>query len=281
MIYIKRFLYTTLYEDFKNSSSYKEPCVIKIGTPGVNDESTIVKYNLAASGGQQEVYTLLRHWDGTTNPSSNQWKDKIANQYWSLSGSPTHGTGYYEFANTNPASASKYGTLNGTLPDLGYHWKIVADVAFQTRSSNPTTFIPIDFGSVGSVSAGKCAVCCGWSSGNGKFAPNAKFNGNDSAPTYNPDFATMSAESITTSQVWIRRTVSFGVRASGISGKDIMFVYIPEKGEAVTSTPFTPIRFNRWESSKSFLARSQIAPSNSYKFSTYCRIYDIKVYGTA
>lgn len=280
MIYIKRFQYRAQYDDYKTSASYKEPNVVKIGTPGINDDSTVVKFN-PTSGETVDTFTLVRHWDGTTNLSSSKWNDKVASQYWTMTGSPTHGTGYYEFANTNPATASKYGTLNGALPDLGYHWKIVADVAFRTQSSNPTTFIPFDFGSVTSVSDGKCAVCCGWASGSGKFAPNAKFNGNGSAGTYNPNFSTMAAETITTSQVWIRRTITFGVRSSNVSGKDEMFVYIPEKGEAVTSTPFTPLRFNRWESGKSFMARSAINPSSDYKYSTYCRIYDIKVYGTA
>ena len=58
MIYIKRFLYTALYEDFKNSSGYKEPCVIKIGASGISNESNIVKYNLDPLA-EQEVYTLL------------------------------------------------------------------------------------------------------------------------------------------------------------------------------------------------------------------------------
>lgn len=280
MIYIKRFQYKTQYDEFRASADYKEPNIIKIGEAGVNNSSTIAKLN-PSMGEVPDTFTLVRNWDGTTNLSSNQWKDTVANQYWTMTGSPTHGTDYYEFANTNPATASKYGTLNGNLPDLGYHWKIVADVAFRTSSSNPTTFIPFDFGSVGSVSDGKCAVCCGWSASNGKFAPNAKFNGNNSAGTYNPDFSTMEAESITTSTVWIRRTVIFGVRSSNVSGKDEMFVYIPEKGEARTSTPFTPLRFNRWESGKSFLSRSQIAPASGYKYSTYSRIYSIKVYGTA
>ena len=280
MIYIKRFQYRAQYDEFKTSASYKEPNVVKIGIPGINNESTVVKFN-PTSGEIEETFTLLRHWDGTTNLSSNQWKDKVANHYWTMTGSPTHGTDYYEFINTNPASASKYGTLNETLPDLGYHWKVVADVAFRTQSSNPTTFIPLDFGSVGSVSSGKCAVCCGWSASNGKFSPNAKFNGNDSAGTYNPDLSTITAETITTSEVWIRRVVTFGVRSSSASGKDEMFIYIPETGEAFTSVPFTPIRFNRWESGKSFIARSQITPSSSYKFATSARIYDIKVYGTA
>ena len=279
MIYIKRFSYRTQYDDFISSSGYKEPCIIKIGTPGVNDESTIVKYNLAA-GTTPETMTLVRHWDGTTNLSSSQWKDKIANQYWTIT-KGTHGTGYYQFANTNPASATQYGTLNGNLPDLGYHWKIVADVGIQTQSTNPSTFVAFDFGSIGTVSSGKCAVCCGISTSSGKWYFNTKFNGNDGASTYNYNTSAVAAETITTTATWIRRTVTFGVRASNVSGKDEFYVYIPDRGEGYTTTPFTPLRFNRWESGKSFLGRSAIAPSSSYKYATYCRIYDIKVYGTA
>ena len=280
MIYIKRFQYKTQYDEFRASADYKEPNVIKIGEAGVNDSSTIAKLN-PSMGEVPDNFTLVRHWDGTTNLSSSKWNDKVASQYWTMTGSPIHGTDYYEFANTNRISATKYGTLNGALPDLGYHWKIIADVSFQTRSSNPTYFLPIDFGSIGSVSSGACAVCCGWAASSGKFFTNSKYDGNDSAGTYNPNFSTMAAETITTSQVWIRRTVIFGVRSSSVSGKDETFVYIPEKGEAITSTPFTPIRFNRWESNKSYLARSMINPGSSYPYATYCRIYDIKVYGTA
>lgn len=276
MINIRRFQYKTEYENFLNSSEYKECSLVKIGTPGINDASTTVKYRE-----QPESMTLVRHWDGTTNLSSSKWNDKVASQYWTMTGSPTHGTGYYEFANTNPAAKSKYGTLNGNLPDLGYHWKIVADIAFYMRSSNPTTFVAFDFGSITSVSDGKCAVSCGLLASSGKYDFNPKFNGNGSAPTYKPAVASMAAETIANNNTWLRRTIIFGVRSSNISGKDEMYVYVPECGEAVTSTPFTPLRFNRWESGKSFMARSTIDPSSTYPYSTYCRIYDIKVYGTA
>lgn len=279
MIYIKRFQYRAQYDDYKTSASYKEPNVVKIGTPGINDDSTVVKFN-PTSGETVDTFTLVRHWDGTTNLSSNQWKDKVANQYWTMTGSPTHGTGYYEFLNSDPATASKYGTLNGALPDLGYHWKIVVDAAFRMQSSNPTTFVAVDFGSITSVTAGKCAVCCGLSSSSGKYYVGAKFNGNDSGPTYNPSFSTMEAESIATNNTWLRRTITFGVRSSNVSGKDEVFVFVPEKGEAVTSTPFTPIRFNRWESGKCYLSRG-VSVSSTNKYSSSTRIYDIKVYGTA
>lgn len=226
---------------------------------------------------QPETMTLIRHWDGTSAPSSSRWYDKIGNQYWTLT-SATHGTDYYQFLNTNPASSSQRGTLNGALPDLGYHWKMVIDCAFRTQSSNPSIFTMVDFGAIGSVANGKCAVCCGVTASSGKWNINPKFNGNSSGPTYNYNNSTLTAETITTTQTWIRRTVTFGVRASSTYGKDETFISIPDIGDAVSATPYDPIRFNRWESGVSYIARSRIGVSSSYKYSTSCRIYDIKIY---
>lgn len=77
MIYIKRFQYKTQYDEFRASADYKEPNIIKIGEAGVNNESTIAKLNPS----MEEVpdnFTLVRHWDGTTNLSSSKWNDKVA-----------------------------------------------------------------------------------------------------------------------------------------------------------------------------------------------------------
>ena len=273
MINLRRFEYRTQYEDYKNSSDYLSCSISKIGEAGINDASTVVKY-----AESPEEMTLIRHWDGRDAPTSSQWKDRIANQYWTIT-KGTHPSSYYQFLNTNPASVAQYATLNGVLPDLGYHWKIVLDCGIRTENTNPSTFYPLDFSSVISVASGKCAVAVGLSSSSQKWMLGPKFNGNDSGPTYNVSTASMTTETITNSQVWIRRTVTFGVRSSSVPGKDETFLYVPEKGEAISSNPFTPIRLNRWDSSKSsFLARSCTTPNSTYKYATSCRIYDIKVY---
>ena len=226
---------------------------------------------------EPETMTLIRHWDGTSAPSSSRWYDKIANQYWTLTNA-THGTNYYQFLNTNPASSTQRGALNGSLPDLGYHWKMVIDCEIRMQASNPRVFTVVDFGSIGSVADNKCAVYCGLSSSNGEWGIGPKFNGNTSATTYNYDNSTLTAETITTATTWLRRTVTFGVRSSSTTGMDETFISIPGIGEAVSATPYTPIRFNRWESGVSYIARGRVNPSSTYKYSTSCRIYDLKIY---
>ena len=44
------------------------------------------------------------------------------------------------------------------------------------------------------------------------------------------------------------------------------------------SEPFDPVRLNRWTTVGCYLARSVIASSATYPYSTSARIYNIKVY---
>lgn len=271
MLNIRRFSNTTQYTNYRDSGDYVHPGLIKIGEAGIINDSTEVVY-----AEEPETMTLIRHWDGTSNLSSSKWYDKVGNQYWTMTGSPTHGTGYYEFSNTNPASASKYGTLNGALPDLGYYWKIIVDLEVGMQSNNPGIFSVIDFGSIGSVSTGKCAFCVGLYASSGKWYINSKFNGNDGASTYSFNAADLDSENVVTTTSWLRRTVTVGVRDAG-SGKSETYIKVPGIGEAVSS-PWTKLRFNRWESGKSFIARSQITPASGHKYATSCRVHDIKIY---
>lgn len=217
-------------------------------------------------------------WDGTATPtSSGNWYDTIGNMRWE-NHSGTHGTDYYQCINSNPASVSQYMSLYGALPDLGYHWKVVADIAFRTQASNPTNFVPIDFGSLGDVGNNSCSFGFMVAESNGKWGYNAKFNG--SSPTayaFPSSSYNIDSETITTSETWIRRTVTIGVRASSTSGMDEGFMEVYGQGSAV-SNPFEPLRFNRWDTGRSYLGKSNLTPSNMYQFATSCRIYSIKVY---
>lgn len=215
--------------------------------------------------------TLVRYWDGSDNSSSNKWYDRIGNQYWTLTSS-THGDGYYEFLNSSATSAKSYALLSGNLPDLHYHWKVVADIAVKYSSTNGQ--IAIDFGSVQDTGTETCAFEIGLGA-SGKWGFNSKFNGNSSASTYAPN-ATNLQETGLSNGDWVRRTVTFGVRASSISGKDETFAIVDGLGIGVSS-PYSPIRFNRWVAS-SYLSRSAINPASNYPYASSARVYSIKVY---
>lgn len=220
-----------------------------------------------------EPMTLVRHWDGADAPVSGKWYDKIANQYWTLTNS-THTEDYYQFLNSTASSAAtSYGTLNGTMPDLGYHWKVVMDVEFQTKSGS-VSYVPADFGSITSTGTNTCAFST-YVNSNKNWTVNAKLNGNDSGSTYKPDLIAESG--IDTVGVWVRRTVEIGVRASSVVGKDEMYLKV-NGVTATTPTPFTPVRMNRWASTGYYLARSVIGSSTTYPYSTSVRVYDIKMY---
>ena len=215
-------------------------------------------------------------WDGSATPtSSGHWYDTIGNMRWE-NHSGTHGTDYFQCLNSNPASVSQYMSLYSALPDLGYHWKVVADIAIRTQASNPTIFIPIDFGSLGSVSSDSCSFGFLVGGASGLWSANAKFNGS-TYPSFPSEKYNITAETITTSETWIRRTITIGVRASSTNGKDEAFITVKGKGSA-TSELFTPMQFNRRETEKSYIGRSNITPSSTYKYATSCRIYSIKVY---
>ena len=221
-----------------------------------------------------EKMVLVRHWNGADELSSGKWYDKIANQYWTLTNA-THQTGYYEFTNSSATSATSNGLLNGALPDLGYHWKIIVDAAVKYKSSGIA--IAVDFGSYGQVTSGKCAVQIALADTSKKWSFNTKFNGNDSASTYTPSTANLEETGIANGD-WVRRTVTIGVRASATVGKDETYVIVSDLGTGASTTPYTPIQFNRWESGKSYIARSLVAPSGTYPTATCVKIYSIKVY---
>ena len=214
-------------------------------------------------------------WDGSNAPLSSKWFDTIGNQYYTIN-SGTYETDYYQFINSNPASSSQYAELFGALPDLGYHWKIVADVAIRTQSSNPDVFVPIDFGAMGNSGSGSSTV--GVTFGDGYWGVNPKYDGQGSESTYGVtgDYH-ISQETITTSEEWIRRTIEFGVRASSESGKDETYIIVTGKGQAKTATPYTPIRLNRWLQDN-YIGRSRVNPSSTYKYATSTRVYSLQVY---
>lgn len=224
----------------------------------------------------QDNMVLALHWDGTKAPASNKWYDDSGSRYFTLTNG-THGTDYYEFINNSPTSASAYGKSNGTLPDLKYHWKVIVDCAVRYQSSNPSSFYGVDFGSTRAVSNNKCTFGVYLTLSSMRWGLNSKFNGNSSANTYAPKYANMSTELVVSAGTWIRRTIICGVRASQTAGKDETFLIIPGLGECKSATPYTPLRFNRWED-YIWLARSSIAPTSNYKYSTSARIYDIKAY---
>ena len=216
--------------------------------------------------------TLVRYWDGSDDLSNGKWYDKVGNQYWTLTNA-THQTGYYEFTNSSGTSATSIGTLNGALPDLGYHWKIVVDAAVKYKSSGVA--IAVDFGSYGQVSNDKCAVQIALVDTSKKWSFNTKFNGNSGASTYAP--STANLEENVSNGDWVRRTVTIGVKASSTNGMDETYAIVNDLGVGI-SNPFSPLRFNRWESGKSYIARSLIAPSSKYPTATCIKIYSIKVY---
>lgn len=222
-----------------------------------------------------ETMTLIRHWDGTDAPTSSRWYDKIGNQYWTLTNA-THEGYYYEFLNSAPRTATARGQLNGALPDLCYHWKIIANVEVKVDTS-ATSMVAFDFGSIGSVESGKCAVACYLSVSSQQWNMGAKFNGNSSSSTYNPD-GTNLVDPDFANNAWIHRTITVGVKESSTPGKDVAYMNVSDVGYGETATPFDPIRFDRWESNVSYIARSRINTSSKYKYSTNVRIYDIKVY---
>lgn len=220
---------------------------------------------------------LALHWNGTDNLASSKWYDRIGNQYYTLTNS-THGEGYYEFLNGTPSKASAYGLMTA-LPDLGRHWMMVVQVAVKPQASNPTIFVPLDFSSSTDTGAGTCAVNISLNNSTRKWELYPKFNGNSSAPTYAPD-ADMIAEDTGLDSVgeWMIRTISFGVRSSSTDGMDETFINIPYLNTSASSSPFTPLRFNRWATKGMYIARSALTPSSTYKYATNTRIYDIKIY---
>lgn len=223
---------------------------------------------------EYEPMTLIRYWDGSDNLSNNRWYDKVGNQYWTLT-SATHGEGYYEFLNPNATSAKSYGTLNGVLPDLGYHFKIEIDFELQEQPNYVGYNVVVDFGAICSTNNNTCA-CALYTNSLNNWGPNAKLNGNSSGSTYN---IPAIADNYIIPNTWVKRKVVFGVRASTEAGKDEFFMTIKDIGNSVTTTKFTPIRMNRWNTSMSnYIARSSIAPSTNYPYASNIRIYSIKIY---
>lgn len=256
-----------------------------------NYDSTIGFYDLVSNSfvtsstsaefiaGPDAVYSdnmvLCLNWRGGQDFYTNSWFDTVGYQYWGLSNG-TRETDYYEFINANPESVSQYASLAGTLPDLGYHWKVVADIAIRTQASNPTSFIPIDFGSIGGNVSGSCSFGFVVPASTGKWDMNPKLNGT-SYPSFPTENYNITPETITTSETWIRRTVTIGVRASSTTGEDEAFVNVSGRGVA-TSASFNPLRFNRWITGNNYLGRSRVNPSSSYKYATSCRIYSIQIF---
>ena len=223
---------------------------------------------------EYEPMTLVRYWDGYDDLSNNRWYDKVGNQYWTLT-SATHENGYYQFLNSNATSATSYGTLNGTLPDLGYHFRIEVDFEVKDQSNYVGNNVVFDFGAICQTNNNTCA-CALYTNSSNKWGLNAKLNGNDSGSTYN---ITAISDSDINSDTWVRRKVIFGVRASEESNKDECFAIIQGVGSGVTPTKFTPIRMNRWNTSQNrYIARSSVALSSSYPYASNIRIYSIKIY---
>ena len=248
----------------------------------VNDAFLKSETGVAFMAGPVAKYSdgmlLALHWDGSDNPSSSRWYDRIGNQYFTLTNG-THGDGYFEFLNPNAASAVAYARLNGTLPDLGYHWKIVIDAEVKINQSVLSTKVPFDFGAYGEVSSNKCGADVSLSASQSKWIGVFKLNGNDSSSTYGTDSSSMPVEpELSGAEKWIRRTITIGVRASSVTGKDESFIIVKNIGTSVSATPFTPIRCNRWFAGTSYLSRSMVTPSNDYKYATNTRIHSIKVY---
>lgn len=236
---------------------------------------TLVFQEGSTPPGPVDPYVLIRHWDGTDAPDSSKWYDKVGNQYWSLTNA-THGSNYYEFLNSAPRTSTARGQLNGALPDLCYHWKIVADVEVKVNTS-ATAMIALDFGATGTVGSGKCAVSMYLDTSSQRWLPNAKFDGNSSSSTYNPVLTNLVDPDFA-NNAWLHRTITVGVKESSTPGKDVTYMNVSDVGYGETATPFDPIRFDRWESNVSYIARSRVAPSRTYLYSTNVRIYDLKVY---
>ena len=229
--------------------------------------------------GPDAVYSdellLCLNWRGGKDLYTNSWFDTVGFQYWTISNG-TQQSEYYEFINSNPAVLTQYASLAGTLPDLGYHWKVVADIAIRTQTLNPTSFTPIDFGSLGAVDSGSYSFGFLVAKSSGLWNMNAKLNGS-TYPSFQSEDYHISAETITTSETWIRRTVTIGVRASSTAGNDEAFISVDGRGSA-TSEEFTPIRANKWVNTKNFIGRSNANPGSNYPYATSCRIYSIQVY---
>lgn len=221
----------------------------------------------------EDGFQVVRYWDGSESPTYTNWSDDILRTRISLT-SVTHGDGYYETSNSSASSATSYGTFASVLPDLYYHWKIVVDIAIKYTSSHDN--IGIDFGATQSTTDGTSAFNISMST-SATWGFNAKLNGNSSASTYNPTITVTGTLTESASvQTWVRRTVTFGVRASETDGMDETFAIVEGLGSKV-SAPFTPIRFNNWQSG-CYIGRSALAPSSSYPYASNVRIYSIKVY---
>lgn len=217
---------------------------------------------------------LVRYWDGSDNLSSNKWYDRVGGQYWTLTSS-THGTGYYQFLNSSATTTSSYGTLNGVLPDLGYHFRIEIDFEIKDQSNSTGSNVVVDFGAICQTNDNTCA-CALYTNSSNKWGLNAKLNGNSSGSTYN---ITAVSDSGINASTWVRRKIIFGVRASVETGKDECFAIVQDVGSGVTTTKFTPIRMNRWNTSQSsYIARSSIQPTSTYPYASNIRIYSIKIY---
>lgn len=217
-------------------------------------------------------------WRGADALDSGKWYDTIGNQYWTLTGG-THNADNYEFINNDPEVASEYASLFAALPDLGYHWKIIIDVAVRHQSNDPSTFIPVDFGAYGSSGTGTCALSF-MISGAHNWTMQPKFNGNSSASDYYPDWTGRPVEPDFEEPVgtWIHRRVEVGVKASSVSGKSKTVMSISGLWSGESETPWDALRFNRWVDASSFLARGMQSPSSSYRVATSTRVYSIKVF---
>lgn len=214
---------------------------------------------------------IVRHWEGIDLPEINVWPDRINNHGIALT-SVTQQDGYYQTSNSSATSATSYGTISSAIPSLGYHWKIVADVAIKYSTSHNS--YAVDFGSVQSTNDNTQAFCIGLSSA-GRWNFNTKFNGNSSANTYAPSATNLKEPDISDGD-WVRRTITLGVRASDTEGMDETYAIVDGLGSGI-SAPFTPVNFNNWMTG-CYVGRSAITPAANYNYASNVRIYSIKVY---
>ena len=216
-------------------------------------------------------------WNGEDSLVSGNWFDTIGNQYWTLTGG-THNSDNYEFINDDPEVGSEYAALFGALPDLGHHWKIIADIAVRHQTNEPGTFSPIDFGGLGAVATGMCATGIQINASRA-WAMSSKFDG-PTGSSFFPDTTGRPVEPDFDEPVgtWIHRRVEIGVRASSEAGKSETTIAVSGLWFGKSATPWTSLRFNRWQADADFIARSWAVPSSSLRYATSTRVYSIKVY---
>ena len=171
------------------------------------------------------------------------------------------------------SSATSYGTLNGTLPDLGYHWKVVVDAAVQFSTDYAKALV--DFGSITTTDENTCSFSIALYT-DGIWHFNTKFNGNSGSSTYGPTSYEGITETGLSDGDWVRRKITIGVRASETEGMDETYFEVEGLGNAV-SAPFSPLQFNRWATTGTYFGRA-VSVSSTYKYASNAKIYSIKVY---